>query len=146
MSTYTVLKNRHQQEVNAFPMAFAFNQRQFEEGMAKLGLGPDDTDKVYKIGDTGGFYRRSDAARFRELFDRHEREHQEATDGDTTGEGYIYEMFLYELANHEYTYTGDLTSTLEALDLTPEDFEKSAPLRNGLRKAKEELWRQEEAF
>jgi len=139
MSEYTTLKERHQQEVDAFPFFFAFNNEQFEKGMAKFGLTPKDTDKIYKLGGMSGFYLRTDAPRLKEMFDRHERERQEAITSDTKGNGYIYHMFLYELANHEYGYTGDITDTLDALDLTMEDVAKNKPLSRGLNKAIKEI-------
>jgi hypothetical protein len=48
-------------------------------------------------------------------------------------------MFLYELANHEYTYTNDLEDTLSALDLTPDDINSNKALKKGLQKAVTEL-------
>jgi len=143
MSEYTILKQRHQQEVNDFPFIFAFSNQQFEEGMAKYGLTPKDTDKIYKFGSTGGFYLRTDAPRLKEMFDRHEKEKQEAISADTKGNGYIYQMFLYELANHEYGYTGDVGDTQDALGLTVEEVAKSKPLSYGLYKAIKEIRRQE---
>jgi len=144
MNNYTYLKDRHQQEINAFPIFFAFNDKQFAEGMTKLGLQPDETDKIYKLGNIGGFYRKSDGPQLHEMFNRHERERHEAISGDTTGDGYIYQMFLYELANHEYGYTRDITNTLEALSLMPEDIEKSKALKHGLVRAIKEIEEYEE--
>jgi len=135
MDIYRELRDKHQREVNDFPIAFAFSKEQFEKGMRSFGLDPSETDKIYIFGDTGGFYRRADAPQLHEMFDRHEKERQEAIDTDLTGNGYIFYMFRYELANHEYNYTGELTETLEALDLTLKDIEKSEPLKNGLTKA-----------
>ena len=132
---YVAMKKRHMQEISDFPMAFAFSDKQFVEGMQKLGLSPQETNLVYKLGDTGGFYRRTDAPALHEIFYRHQKELQDAIDADPTGEGFIYDMFAYELANHEYSYTQDLKSTLEALDLSPEDFIKNKKLAHGLKKA-----------
>jgi hypothetical protein len=42
-------------------MFFALSKEQFAEGMSKFGLTPDDKDKIYKLGNTGGFYLRTDA-------------------------------------------------------------------------------------
>ena len=138
-NAYQEMKTRHQAEVDAFPLAAAFSDKQFAEGMAKLGLTAENADKVYGIPGTGCFYRREDAPRFHEMFDRHERERQEAIDADAKGDGFIYEMFLYELANHEYAYTGDFESTLNALGLEHEDFEKNPALRKGLTDAAKTL-------
>ena len=121
MDAYKAMKGRHQKEVNGFPMFFAFNNKQFEEGMAKFGLKADDTEKIYKLGNTGGFYLRTDAPRLFEMFDRQEREQQEAIANDITGDGYIYQMFLHELNDHEYGYTRDPEGTLH----DPETWSKS---------------------
>ncbi|MDR1020165.1 MAG: hypothetical protein LBL73_05355 [Synergistaceae bacterium] len=135
MSSYSDMKERHEQEINAFPMVFAFSVKQFEEGMAKLGLTPEDTDKVYKFGGTGGFYRRSDSPALKELFDRHEKETQDALDGDSTGDGFIFEMFDYELSNHEYVVSGDASYTLDMIGLSWEEVAASKKLMRGLKKA-----------
>ena len=135
MCKYRIMKEKHQAEVNAFPMFFAFSMEQFNKGMSKLGLGPDDTDKIYRIGSTGGFYRKIDAAAFNEMLDRHAQELADEIAADKTGDGFIFDMFDYELANHEYNYTGDTDDTLHALHLTVEDFDKNPALRHGLQKA-----------
>lgn len=133
MSAYTKLKNRHQQEVNDFPMFFAFSDKQFEEGMARFGLKPTDTKKIYKLGNTGGFYLRSDAQKLRDMFDRHNQEMSEAIKND---DDFVYQMFLYELANHEYCITYDLEPTLDACGLTFDEVQKDQRLADLLKKAK----------
>lgn len=64
-----------------------------------------DLDKVYSIG-YGGYIQKKDADLLHETRARHDAEMAAAIAEDTTGEGFIYEMFLYELYNHEYGYTG----------------------------------------
>lgn len=135
MNSYQELKARHQAEVNAFPFFFAFSNKQFDEGMRKLGLDTSDTDKVYRLSGAGGFYRKSDSAALHEMFDRHEQERQEAIAADKTGDGYIYEMFDVELANHEYGYTGDPGDALAALGLTLEEVAQDPRLLYGFEKA-----------
>ena len=135
MDAYAEKKNRHQKEVNGFPMFFAFTNDQFNAGMKKLGLNQEDTDKIYKLGNTGGYYRRDDAENLHGMFERHRSEMQAAIEADKKGNGFIFQMFHYELANHEYVVTGDLTDTLNALGLTMEDVQNSKPLSNGLNKA-----------
>ena len=144
MNSYEELKTRHQNEVNAFPVMFAFSEEQFNEGMRQLGLEPSDTDKVCTLTNTGGFMRKTDSDRFHEMMSRHKREWQEALDGDTTGLGYILDMFRYELRNHEYGYTWELDPTLDALGLTREIIDMNKPLRNGLFAAIEEIKKEEE--
>lgn len=135
---YAELRNKQQAEVNAFPMGFAFSDKQFEEMMAKWGLTPDDTDKIYR-GPGGMFYRKSDAPALHEMMARHDREMKEAIAADETGEGFIYEMFSYELANHEYGYTLDPEDTLEALGYTLDEIKADERLRRGIWKAAKEI-------
>lgn len=138
MNRYVDLKQRQQQEFDAFPMQFAFNDRQFAEAMAALGLGPADTDKVYKA-PGGGFYRKEDGPRLKEMMDRFDRELQSAIAGDKTGDGFIYEMFLAELNNHEFGYTMDTEEALDALGYTAEEVLGDPRLKRGIEKAATEI-------
>ena len=131
MSKYTELKYKHQEEVNAFPFGFAFNDKQFNEMMEKWGLAPDDTDKIYSIGD-GGYVRKSDADAMEKMFARHELERKMAR---KHGDDYLFEMFNYELANHEYCITYDVTDTLDALGLTIEEVEADPQMASALKRA-----------
>ena len=91
--TYKALKERQQQEINAFPFIWAFNESQLADGMRRLGLDPEkDKDKLCSIGG-GGIIRKTDADAMRAMFDRHRRELQEAIAADKTGDGFIYDMF-----------------------------------------------------
>lgn len=134
-NSYLVLKAKQQEEVNNFPMVFAFSNSQFEEAMTKLGLQVTDTDKIFSIGG-GGYIRKTDSDALSEMFLRHSKEKQEAIDGDLTGEGYVYEMFEYELGNHEYGYTYDVEPTLDALGLTFGEVRANEKLSNALKKAR----------
>jgi len=135
MNAYQELRRKQDKEFGEFPIMFAFSNEQFVEGMAKLGLSPNDTDKVYKLG-VGGFYRRTDAEKLHEMFSRFDKELQEAIDADTTGEGFIFDMFDYELADHEYIVTFDTSDALDAIGITQKDIEKDNRLQHGLALAK----------
>jgi hypothetical protein len=139
METYLEMKARHQKEVEAFPMAFAFNNEQFKEGMEKLGFDVKDTQKVLSIGG-GGFIRRSDSDAYSAMFERINAEETEARKNDD----YLFQMFAYELSNHEYCYTWDLTDTLRSLGLTLEEVRANAQMNNALCRAIDEA-RQEVA-
>ena len=133
MSTnpYQEMRNRQQAEVNAFPMFFAFSNKQIEEGMHKLGLAIKDTCQVCSIG-AGGYCRKSDVAKLNEMFRRHRTELEDAIASDKTGQGFICDMFLQELENHEYSYTGDVQETLDALGITAQYMEAVPQLLDGL--------------
>lgn len=132
MNLYLELKNRHQKEVNEFPLGFAFNDKQFAEMMEKWGLTPEDTDKIYSIGG-GGFVRKADAEAMNEMFERHAKEREVAIKENK--DNYLYHMFDYELANHEYNYTGEVDDTLEALGVTVEDLAKNVVMYDALMRA-----------
>lgn len=138
MNRYADLKQRQQQEFGTFPMQYAFSNQQFAEGMAALGLKPADTDKIYKV-PGGGFYRREDGSRLKTMMDRFDQELHKAVAGDKTGDGFIYEMFLYELENYEYGCTMDLSETMDALGYTPEDIQADPRLSHGLERARLEI-------
>jgi len=145
MNAYQELKRKHDKEFAGFPMFFAFSNEQFEEGMAKFGLTKFDINQIYKFGHTGGFYLRTDSERLHEMLTRFEKEIQDAIDADATGEGFILEMFDCELGDHEYCYTHDTTSALDALDLTLEDIKKDWRLQHGLKLAMKRQREREEA-
>lgn len=137
MNKYRELKEKQGKEVNEFPMMFAFSNKQFAEGMAKLGLKENETNKLLSIG-AGGFIRKSDRKAFDDMFVRQEKELKKAIEEDLTGEGFIYNMFNYELGNHEYCITWELDETLNTLGLTMEEINSNENLLHGLKKAIEE--------
>lgn len=130
MNSYKRLKEEHQKEVNNFPFIFAFNNEQLFEGMAKLGLKPEETDKICSIG-AGGYLRKSDADAMRAMFKRHRDEINEQIEADTTGDGFIKDMFFTELVNHEFSFTEDATDALQALGLTIDEIYNKPNLLNG---------------
>ena len=137
---YAILRKKQQEEFNKLPLGFAFSNEQFAEMMKGWGLDPDkDTDKIYRI-PGGGFVQKKDHTLLHETMDKHQKEIEEAIEADVDGTGFVYEMFLYEMDNHEYGYTGDLEDTLEALGMTIEEIGGSEKLKAGLEKAKKEVW------
>lgn len=135
MNQYAELRTRQQQEFNALPLGFAFNNRQFAEMMQGWGLDPEkDLDKICSIG-CGGFVQKKDAGQLHTTTERHEAELSAAIAADQTGDGFIYQMFRYELDNHEYSYTMDLSDTLDALGYTAAEVNADKRLLHGLEKA-----------
>jgi len=134
-NSYLTLKAEQRKELEAFPMQFAFNMKQFEEGMKSLGLTKDDTDKIVSI-PGGGFIRKTDTGAFVDIFKRHNNKHQAEIDADTDGTGYIYEMFDYELSNHEYNYTFNPEPALKALGLTLAEVEANPIMLAAFNRAK----------
>jgi hypothetical protein len=135
--TYQEINARHRREFESLPIQWAFSDKQFKEGMAALGLTVDDVDQVYKV-PGGGFMKRSEFHLLPEMMSRHHDEMQAAIDQDTTGTGFIFDMFDYELSNHEFIITHDTGPALDYLGLSEKDIEKNPALENGLRLALQE--------
>ena len=135
METYKEMSERHQEEVNAFPIGAAFSNEQFAEMMKKWGYRVSQKNMIVSLG-YGCFIRRSDLHAYTEMMMRHKRERNEAIKADVTGEGFIYQMFADEMADHEYGYTGDLEEVLEAVGMTLEEIANNPALSAGLIKAK----------
>lgn len=144
MNRYAELRERQQKEFNALPLGFAFSRKQFDEMMQEWGLDPEkDLDKLLRI-PGGGYIQKKDADLLHQTTERHSAEMATAIAEDKTGEGFIYEMFLYELDNHEYGYTRDTEDTLDALGYTAEEVLGNHRLKRGIEKAVTEIVRRED--
>lgn len=133
MTKYTEMQHRHQEEVSDYLSKygfFAFDQRQFDEGMEELGLAPDDTGRVSRI-PGGGFMLRERVADFVELMTRHQEE-KEAAASDPE---FAFQMFYTELCNHEFCLTRDAGEALDALGLDFDDIRKNPILEDALKRA-----------
>lgn len=110
---YTELKSKHEAEINDFPIAFAFTQRQLEEGLSILGI-----TKAEALGTgAGGFIRKTDKVAFLDLFKRHETEREQALQDDE----FLLDAIEYELGNHEYCITGDPEPALAVVGVSLEN-------------------------
>jgi hypothetical protein len=118
--TYTALKSRQQQAVEAFPIVYAFSDAQLEKGLAKLGA---NKTEVVSVGNTGGLIRKADKAAFLDMMDSLDAEEQAAYQNDD----FLISAIKYELGNHEYCITYDSTDTLDCLGLSLDD-ERTARL------------------
>lgn len=143
MESYRELRDRQQKEFNELPLEFAFSDKQFDEMMKKWGLDPEkDLDKICRIPE-GGFIQKKDHEHFLEVLDRHNAEKEAAKAADEDGTGFLYQMFKYELDNHEYGYTGDFEDTLDSLGLTWKEVAASPRLLKALDKASTEIRKRE---
>lgn len=132
METYRQMQERHQKEMNDFPIAFAYSDQQFDDGMRKLGLNPSETDKVVSVF-YGAFIRREDHDALMEMFERHSKEERDAFIKNE--DDWAYHAFRYELANHEYSYTGDYEPALEACGFTLDELKQYPDLVVTFRRA-----------
>ena len=93
---YLDLKKRHEKEVSEFPIAYAFNEKQLEEALEKLGASKDECVSVFGHGD---IVKRENANAFIEMLERHTEEIKQHLVEDIE---FAEAAFLYEMDNHEY--------------------------------------------
>lgn len=135
--TYLELRKKQDEEFNAFPKFFAFSDEQFKEGLKQLGVKKDEV--VYLA--AGGYLRRSDIKAYDEMNKRHREEFKEACKNIN----FVVSMFYYELNNHEYSYTQDVSETLLGLGISEKALEENPILQEGLQKAIDKINALEEA-
>lgn len=135
MNRYIEMRDRQQAEFNALPIGFAFGEKQFAEMMHGWGLDPEtDCDKIVRIF-SGAYVQKKDRESVLEALRCADKEQADAIAADETGEGFVYEMFLYELENHEFSYTGDPDDAFAACGFSYEEVLQDDKLRRGYYKA-----------
>lgn len=143
MNEYQKMRNRQQMEFIALPLGFAFKQKQFDKMMQGWGLHLErDIEKICSIGN-GGYIQKKDVALLRQTSAQHSQELAAAIEADTTGNGFIFQMFYYELVNHEYGYTGEAEEALDALGYTLEQVQANQRLRRGFERACKKIMKEE---
>ena len=105
-SSVAEMKKAHKAMIDAFPMHFAFGQKQLDEELAKMGVGVDD---VVSIG-AGGFILKSDVKAYVEMFKVIRQEEDEFKKEEKN----LVNLICSELRDHEYGYTCDLEESLAA--------------------------------
>ena len=138
METYQELKARHEKELNALPLGFAFSEEQFEK--MKLKLGVKENSELYRLGNTGGFYRKVDSELIHNTFKRHAEERRRAifTESGINAE-YVQSMFYYEMCNHEFGINWDgKADVLSACDLTEKQLDSIPELKQAWNAAKKQ--------
>ena len=134
MESYRELKKRQQDEFDLLPIFFAFSNKQLEEGMSSFNLSMSDIKQIRSIGQ-GGYMRATETHLLHDMTERHRKEFMAAVEADENGDGFAFEMFDYELGNHEYCITGDVEPTLDCLGLGMDDIEKNPVLKKSLNMA-----------
>ena len=137
------MKDRQQKEVDAYlkdTAFFAFDNKRFTEGLAKLGITEADAPKkLSRLGNTGGYMLKEKVKDFKQMLDNFDQEQRNAWQDPDTGRRFAYDMFFYELNNHEYIITLDEGETLEALGITWDEVKKSPVLSQELNQATNQI-------
>lgn len=147
MNKYKALRKKQQKEFDeADLLGYAFGKEQFRALMERWGINPDNEEELKKVSHVyaGAYILDENIPAYKELLTRQHQEFDAAIAEDETGDGFIYEMFLYELDNHEFGYTMDTEDALDALGYTAEDVMNDPRLKHGIEKAATEIMRREE--
>ena len=115
---YLDLQKKHQDELSNFPIAYAFNEKQVEEALEKLGATKKECVSVFGHGD---IVKRTDVKALLDMLERHNDEIQEMLFNSDFAEA----AFLYEMDNHEYAinWSGD-EDVMACFNLNPEKLRK----------------------
>lgn len=131
MNRYIELREKHQNRVNNLPIGFAIDENDFREMMEKWGLDPEkDLDKICQISKIA-FAQKKDMNLITETMLKNWEEMKEAR----KNRDFLYDMFVAEMHNHEYSLTWDLKEVLDDLNITMEDIVTNPIMREELIKA-----------
>ena len=94
---YLDLQDRHREEINAFPIAYAFSDEQLKEALEKLGA--KSVKECVSVMGHGDIVKRENAKPFLDML---KRQAQEVKDLLISDPEIAEAVFLYEMDNHEY--------------------------------------------
>ena len=141
MNAYQEYTERRQAAVNALPFHWAFGKEQFNQLMKDLGLNPNKKSDMAQLcsGPAGSIIFKKDLKMIREKFTELNREKAELIRQDQTGDGFIYDMFLTELKETEYGYTGEIGDALDHIGVTSAEVESDERYAHALKRACETI-------
>lgn len=127
---YLDLQEKHRQEINDFPIAYAFSDEQLQEALKKLGV--KNTQECVTIFGHGDIVKRENAKPFLDMLKRHTQEVKEAMRDKEFAEA----AFRYEMDNHEYAinWSGD-DDVLACFGMDYDDLEELG-LKDAYRRAR----------
>ena len=124
---YYELKEIYQKKYNDFINNFgfvAFSEKQFIEGKAKLNI--NDNKKIIRLY-SGVYLLKEKAKDFEVLLIESDKELKEKLLNDKE---LLKDAFIYELGNHEYCITYDITDTINALPFTLKEIKENELLKS----------------
>lgn len=138
MESYLQIKARHQQEINAFPLGAAFDNKQLEEMMKKFGLPNNKTGyaQIVSLG-CGCFIMRKDVPAWNEMANRHESEMKAMRQSHD----HLVAALRYEFANHEYMYGYDDEAVCRAVGLSWKEVQNDPKLLKTYKEAESLFWK-----
>lgn len=103
VKAYLELLKKQREEINNFPIAYAFDEKQLQEALKKLGAKKEECVTIFGFGD---IVKKQDAKSYVDMLDRHMKE---VLDLLVSDHEVAEEAFLCEMDNHEYAinWSGD---------------------------------------
>lgn len=140
---YDEMRAKHQERVNNLPMYFAFGDAQFKELMQKLGYQEEEKflNDIFTIG-AGSIVLKKDKDLVLNTFLENDKEMLQAFENDD----FLLSAFEFELSNHEYIITYDISDTLRALGISWEEYQKDERMKTIMKKAVENYKKDMEKF
>ena len=134
MNSYKLFKDENKKDLDKFIGLhgfFAFNNKQFDEGKAKISI-IENTDLLsIKM---GGYIKKDKKDEFHTVL----KTMKENEDKILSDDEMLYQAFMYELSNHEYCITYDIEDTLDALGISEEKFLSDQRMIDIFQKARKE--------
>lgn len=93
---YLDFKKQQEKEFAEFPIAYAFNEKQLEEALEKLGATKEECVTVFGHGD---IVKRENAKALVKMLEKHTEDLKQKLIDDVE---FAEAAFLYEMDNHEY--------------------------------------------
>lgn len=101
VQAYIDFTERQREELNNFPIAYAFNDEQLKRALEKLGA--NDISECVTVFNHGDIVKKENAPKLIAMMKRHNKEMEEALKDEEFAEA----AFLYEMDNHEYAINWD---------------------------------------
>ena len=128
---YLEFKEEQQNKINKLPIYWAFGQEQLNELMEKLNIKNDDELKEKCFGIFGGLALKEDKQLIINTFKQNNEELKERLKNDD----FLRDALEYELANHEYIITFDITDALDVLGITHKEYQTNKRINKIVKEA-----------
>lgn len=139
---YQEFKERIQKETNKLPIYWVFGKEQIDKLTKKLNLKNDGELKEKCFGIFGGLALKKDKEMILNTLKKHNEELKENLKNDD----FLKSAFRYEMSNHEYIITYDIEDTLQALNITLEEYQKNERMQQLFKEAEEDYLKDMEAM
>lgn len=130
MNKYKQLKDQLQKQYDALPIKYAYSEMQFKNMLKQFETETGGRVRLLHI-DRGAYILAQDEKLIDEFLESSDRELAEAMKDDD----FLYDAFNYELANHEFCYTDDVSDALDALGLSWEQIKDDQRMMTILKRA-----------